>query len=73
MAQRRYEDVSPLTDVLIDAVGGVTLMLIMHFAVGWAWWAAALLGFGGIGCLVFLLMYEDIGGSFFDDFDWPWD
>lgn len=75
MAARRFDDVSPAIDFLVDAILGTALMLVAHFAFGWAWWAAALFGYGGITCLMFLLMYEGLGGSLADsfrDFDWPW-
>lgn len=80
MAARRFDEVSPAIDFLVDAILGTALMLVAHFAFGWAWWAAVLFGYGSISCLVFLLMYEGLGGSltdgisdFLDDLDWPWD
>lgn len=73
MATRRYDDVSPAIDFLVDAVLGTALMLVAHFAFGWPWGIAIVFGYASISTLVFLLMYEGIFDDLLDDFNWPWD
>lgn len=70
MAARRFDDVSPAIDFLVDAVLGTALMLVAHYAWGWVWFLAALFGYGSISTAMLVIMYEELVD--FDDWDW-WD